>query len=342
MNELISVIIPVYNVEKYLSRCLESVLRQTYKQLEIILVDDGATDNSLEICNKYAARDERIKVFHKENEGLGLTRNYGIKKATGRYVAFIDSDDFIVDDAIQVMYEKAEETGVDLVVASSFYKNEPRIVLLEERIYEGTEVKDVLLTYMMGNLPKSEDMLSVSAWSKLYRLDLISKYNLEFPSERKLIWEDIVFNMEYLLVCNKVYISHKSLYNYCFNGESITHQYKPNKLELVMHMYNYMYEKIEQIKLPDEAKLRLQNNFIGHIRTCLKLEVYYAKQNGKDVTFNHINELCNHKDVQKLLNEYPITYYSFIQKIYSSCILKKKIHSLYFLTWIQNKRKRIE
>lgn len=105
MNPLVSVVVPVYNVEKYLSVCVDSLLRQQYKNIEIFLIDDGSTDSSGEICDKYSSKYQNVKVFHKNNSGLGYTRNYGLKRISGEYVTFVDSDDYVENDLIQKLIE---------------------------------------------------------------------------------------------------------------------------------------------------------------------------------------------------------------------------------------------
>ena len=119
--DLISVIIPIYNVEQYLKECLESVINQTYRNLEIILVDDGSKDKSGKICDEYKNKDERIKVVHKENGGLSDARNAGMKIATGKYIQFIDSDDFIDKDMIETLYNLIIENEADISMCSNYY-----------------------------------------------------------------------------------------------------------------------------------------------------------------------------------------------------------------------------
>ena len=111
----VSIIVPVYNVENYIERCLKSLVNQTLKDIEILIINDGTPDNSIEICEKYAKNDNRIKIFNKENEGLGLTRNYGIERATGEYIAFVDSDDYVTLDMCENLYNAAIENNADIV-----------------------------------------------------------------------------------------------------------------------------------------------------------------------------------------------------------------------------------
>ena len=118
MKELISIIVPIYKVEKYIAKCIESLIEQTYSTYEIILVNDGSTDNSLEICNSFKKRDKRIKVYTKENGGLSDARNYGLKKAVGSYICFIDSDDWVDNDFIEVLYNLLKKNKCDISICN--------------------------------------------------------------------------------------------------------------------------------------------------------------------------------------------------------------------------------
>lgn len=337
-----SIVVPVYNVEKYLKRCVDSLIGQSYPNLEILLVDDGSKDSSLSICKEYELKDSRIRALHKENEGLGLTRNYGIERATGKYITFVDSDDYLTSDAVEAMLGKAEATDADVVIANMFYKDEEMKVAVAERLYTGADIKSVIINCMMGNYAEKKDALSYTATAKLFNKKLFAENNLKFPSERKLIWEDLAFSVEAYPLCEKVYVLHKPIYYYCFNEGSLTHTYKPNKLELVMELYHYMGVKIQELGLTKEAQYRLDTNFIGHIRTCIKLEVFYADKNGFRTASQNIRKLCSRTDVQTLIRSYPKNSFSKSQYVYNFAMERRWIYAVYLLTWLQNKKKRIE
>ena len=129
---MISIIIPIYNVEKYLEKCLDSILNQTYKNLEIILIDDGSTDNSPNICNSYCEKDKRIKIIHKNNEGVSSARNKGIELSKGKYIVFIDSDDYVSNEHIEVLYDCIISNNVDLVISNLIDISEDGIILNNE------------------------------------------------------------------------------------------------------------------------------------------------------------------------------------------------------------------
>ncbi len=194
----LSVIIPVYNAEKFLSRCIESIINQTFLNMEIILVNDGSTDNSLTICREYAEKDGRIKVIDKKNEGSGPTRNMGIEVASGEYLAFPDSDDRMELDAYERCVEIIEESNADLLVfgmKTEVYTDSlnrvERIVLDEipEREYQTEEEFRNNWAWLYKNMDMG------SPCNKIYRKSIIDKYELRFPNLRRM--QDGVFNMYY-------------------------------------------------------------------------------------------------------------------------------------------------
>lgn len=133
MDELISVIVPIYNTGKYLVECVESLRKQTYSNIEIILVDDGSTDASIEICDEFAEKDSRVKVFHKKNEGVAVARNFGIQQSNGQYVVIVDSDDVAVDRMIEVLYTKIKENDADIAVGNYYIYDESDVLFLYYR-----------------------------------------------------------------------------------------------------------------------------------------------------------------------------------------------------------------
>ncbi len=173
----ISVIVPVYNVEKYIRKCLESLVKQTLKEIEIIIVDDGSTDNSVQIINEYMQNNENIKYYKKENGGLSDARNYGMQFATGKYIAFLDSDDYIDVTTYEKMYEKAKKEDSD-IVECNFYWN-----------YGRKNKKDIGEIY--DNRKQMIEKARVVAWNKLYKKELLEKTKLKFP--KGLRYEDVEF-----------------------------------------------------------------------------------------------------------------------------------------------------
>lgn len=218
---LISVIIPVYNVEKYLHRCLDSVIAQTYQNLEIICVDDGSIDESGRICNQYAVRDARIKVIHQENQGLSAARNRGLDAADGEYIAFVDSDDYILEGMYKKMLDKLLDYSVDLCVCQWQYEfSDGRQVVkkknIDPTIYGCKTSLEFARFLYRGNY---ENGVVVAAWNKLYRRALLDKIRFEGR-----IHEDEAFNGRIMAKNISVYVMEEQFYVYAQNGDSLTNK----------------------------------------------------------------------------------------------------------------------
>ena len=213
MGEKITVIVPVYNVENYLQKCLDSLLSQTYKNLEIIVVNDGSTDNSGNICQEYAQKDNRIIYIETENSGQSAARNFGLDRMTGSYVTFVDSDDWVEQDYVEVLYRKLMEYQADIAVANYYSYNESEGMYYfhifgdsyYEKVYDNVSIFE--------NLYESSEMKSfalISAWGKLYRADLFN--DLRFDKVK--LGEDGYLNQKIYLLAKKTIYLNKGLYAY--------------------------------------------------------------------------------------------------------------------------------
>lgn len=218
---LISVIIPVYNVEKYLHRCLDSVIAQTYQNLEIICVDDGSVDESGKICDQYAVRDARIKVIHQENQGVSAARNRGLDAAEGEYIAFVDSDDYILEDMYKKMLDMLLNYNVDLCVCQWQYEfSDGRQVVkkknIDPTIYGRKTSLEFARFLYRGNY---ENGVVVAAVNKLYRRALLDTIHFEGR-----IHEDDAFNERIMAKNISVYVMEEQFYVYAQNGDSLTNK----------------------------------------------------------------------------------------------------------------------
>lgn len=208
--DLISIIVPVYNVEKYLRECLDSIVKQTYKNIEVILVDDGSTDGSGDICEEYARFDERIRIIHQENQGVSIARNNGITAANGEYVMFVDSDDWIEPDYCSIPYKHAKEYGADIVIFRHRDVGGENAVNLEKRT-PGILSKDQAV-WMVYHL------CGAIVWDKLYRKELLD--GIRFPASR--YYEDCIFIPSVLIKAQCICYTDEILYNYRKREGSIT------------------------------------------------------------------------------------------------------------------------
>ncbi len=239
MNPLISVIVPVYKVENYLDRCLKSIMEQTYKNLEIILVDDGSPDNSGKMCDEWAKKDGRIIVIHKENGGLSDARNEGTKAATGEYITYIDSDDYILKDYIEHLYINLVKYGAD-ISCCDFERVDRYIVDFDQ---ESENISCISGREACSEMLTEHGVYFVIAPCKLYKLSIAQKY--EFP--KGLLNEDEATTYKYLYESEKVCISNKKLYGYFQNQSGIMHNmrddYFQNFTSILIQRADFYKEK---------------------------------------------------------------------------------------------------
>ena len=221
MNNKISIIVPVYNVEKYLKKSIESILGQTYENFELILINDGSTDKSAEICDAYSKEDKRIKVIHKSNEGVSKARNIGIENSNGNYLCFIDGDDWIESDMLLEMNNIISEFQIDLIVNGIKIDNiglQGEVYSQENKYKEclwrnKKEVSDNIINLF-------ENALINSSCNKIYKADIIKKNNIRFKNTN--IGEDTRFNLEVFRYCNTIKVSNNCYYHYMRYSNLIT------------------------------------------------------------------------------------------------------------------------
>lgn len=214
----ISIIVPVYNVSKYLKRSLDSLINQTLKDLEIIIVNDGSTDNSLDICQEYASLDNRIKVISKENGGLSSARNYGLRYVTSDYVAFIDSDDYVALDMFETMYGEMQNNICDTIFCNFYIQDNKEQMVAKQEVSErmtftDNDVFEKLFLGMVGTEPSYPHTARyfMTVWHAIYSMKIIRNFNLHF---KDFIAEDLVFHCDYLSHAKDVIYIPKCLYYY--------------------------------------------------------------------------------------------------------------------------------
>ncbi|SMO35136.1 glycosyltransferase [Propioniciclava tarda] len=212
---LVSIVVPVYKVEEYLPRCLDSIVNQSYRPLEIIVVNDGSPDGCGDIMRDYASRDERLKLIFQENAGLGAARNVGVAAATGEFVCFIDSDDYVAPDYVSRMIRLTRRRGADVVICNFFFE-----------LPSGVKIPFPLMTAhrsLTGEQAgrRALDLLTIPtfAWNKLYRRQLFVDGAIAFPS---IYYEDVATVAQILARAERVAVTHKPLYYYCFRKGGIT------------------------------------------------------------------------------------------------------------------------
>ena len=302
----VSIIVPVYNVENYIERCLNSLVNQTFKDIEIITINDGSTDKSLELLNKYAKEDIRISVIDLGDEGVSYCRNLGIEKANGKYIMFVDSDDWIDSSMVEVMYKKAEENKLDLVMCSYIrefkdHSKEKIFNLPQEIIYKDNEVKNELLRKLVGPIkeelsnPEMLDALG-TVWGKLYRADILKENKIKFVDLKEIgSAEDTLFNIFTFNYLKKVMFLNKPMYHYWRdNPKSVTSQYNPKLKEQRKVFFKYISNFLKENNFEQVFEEALNNRICTSV---LGLGLIECSKNNKISGINKI------KNIKKIINE---------------------------------------
>lgn len=341
---MISVIIPVYNTAKFLSTCIKSVANQTYQDLEIILVNDASTDNSIHICNTFKEKDNRIFLIDKkQNEGVEKARYDGILAATGEYICFVDSDDWLEKDALKRMYEKAVETDADYVeIGMQRVLDRHKILKRKSNpVVKGLITQPQLFdSYYISFF--GVNILSVNIWGKLYKRKILN--NPPQPIGLAM-GEDLYFNLEIFSRLQKIYIDDHIGYNYRFGG--MTTRYNKNLLPNLKVLYSIKKRKIEKYKYDkasDYIRIELKNVFISDINQRILFHygskediINQIDQELTDPVWNDIQQIKGPKIivssiVQAIINKDANTIYeickSETRKYYSQWLLKRIISKI--------------
>ena len=351
MTEKITVIVPVYNVENYLEKCLDSLINQTYKNLEIIVINDGSTDNSGEICQEYAQKDNRIVYVEKENGGLSEARNVGLDKMTGSYVTFIDSDDWAELDYVEILYKKIIEYQADISVGNYYSYNEDEETYYfhiygdsyYEKVYDNISIFE--------NLYESQEMKSfalISAWGKLYKAKLFDYLRFE----KGKLGEDGYFNQKMYLSVNKVVYLNKGLYAYRQRSGSITNTWTEKWMHALVDAMSERITLLANMGYPLEKHLAVY-------RQMLEVSLANGQASGLSDTatykeFEMKRTLLNHLSIQEQKEKKAIVLaanYAYVEQVITTiksiCYHNRSIR-FYLINsdfpneWLKQLNKRLE
>ncbi|CAD5349669.1 glycosyltransferase [Flavobacterium bizetiae] len=329
----ISVVIPVYNAKNYLFDCIKSLLDQTLSDCEFIFVNDGSTDNSREIIEKYQKEDSRLILINQENKGIGEARNSGVNIANGEYIGFLDNDDFIKDDFLECLYNKAIKDDLDILISKTILGRDGKFIIKDNRfekdlIFDKTFIKKNIIP----NLLRVEDLFAV--WNKIYKRSFINENSIRFPGNR-VIEEDNMFNLQAFNKAEKVLFTDYAGYYYreVANSKSrltIENDYFSKALE----KYNFDFKKeydlsISSIELEKLKAIRFIQRIFYLVYKCSVSKIPFK------IKWNYIKGMIFHEKVYELAKNYHeevIEGKGIYEKILLKIILHKSTLSLLFLT----------
>lgn len=329
-NPYISIIVPVYNTEKYLEQCIESILTQTYNNFELILINDGSTDNSKKICEKYQEKDERVSLFNTSNNGVSSARNLGIEKCTGKYITFIDSDDYIERQTLELIINKVEDNDLLIIgEVKDFYKNDTLIKSKKEN----SLMKDLTIDNIRNNIKTIFSEIKMdSVHCKIYLNKIIKEKQLRF-NEKVNIREDTLFNIQYLRYCCKLKSLNKELYHFRINEDI---QYMA-KRKVDINNCNALYDEFNLFKkyfgILDNHQNQIINKIIFNFYYEYLLYFYKIEKNSIMKNYLCVKELAQNEKFTFLINSY-IPNSNFL-KITVVLFRKKKYYLINLLFFIR-------
>lgn len=333
----LSVIVPIYNVELYLARGLNCLKNQTLKEIEFLLIDDGSTDNSLQICEKFALEDNRFKVFTQKNSGVSAARNLGIINAESKYIAFMDPDDDIEDNMYEVLYNRLKDFGTDVCFCNySNIENKkvyPCKLPYKSGVHERNIVEDIIANIVWSKEPEGKPIMG-SIWRGIYRKDLILENNIFFPLDIRPM-QDLLFIIHYLSVCNNIYIEEKILYYYHTNPNSGVTGFKNNMWSNNINVINLLEDALKKVNLLAINNNRISYRWFSMINWCVINEAHPNNPLNYKQKINNIKGYISHEKNYNYLNQLNNQNLSLQKSIILYCIKKRYAFTLYILAKIK-------
>lgn len=332
-DKKVSIAIPIYNVENYLDRCVKSIVNQTYKNLEIILVDDGSTDGCGKICDEWVKKDNRIKVVHKSNGGLSSARNAGLANATGDYIMFEDSDDWIEAELVERCVKRIENDKSDIVIFGYRKVDEQGKTMWDFTFGNETYSKNEIIEDLHKRIL---EMSYGYAWNKLYDLKFLKESGLEFDSSI-IDREDLVFNMQLLSHIRKISYLEYVGYNYLQRNTSLLHNSNLARLKNI----NTFCDKMCEIKFENEEVERTVRSMciLHYLADCIIKNILWNEELNKKEKIKWINELIeNYPYRDKLVEDYSNPKH--LKMLYKS-IITGNVRHFYIYVWLSDIKKKV-
>lgn len=327
--KLVSIIIPIYNSQKYIPRCIESIINQTYKNIEIICIDDGSIDSSLNLIQNYANKDNRIKIYTQSNSGPSVARNYGLNVATGDYIMFVDSDDYIHHNMVELLISSISRNNTMVLCNNiEIYNNKSE----DRKLFENLN-KDLNKNLVIEEIAKGKAGL---VCGKLFNKSIVDKFNIRFKKDITMC-EDQIFFLNIAMNCEEFIHIPKSLYYYdrC-NENSITIKYNSNAMDNQLKVLTYIEKLLAQSNLK-ESKINeiVDRRFIESINFCINNEVLNSNLMNSKQKIKNIEKIINNKKFNsKITNIKPS---SFRENIIINSFKKNNFKFMYYTLYVLDK-----
>ncbi|MFV8808137.1 glycosyltransferase family 2 protein [Aerococcus urinaeequi] len=332
---LVSIVVPAYNSSKFIDRCLVSICNQTYQELEIIVINDGSTDDTEKKIINYVNKDPRIKYIRTENSGVSNARNLGINISTGEYIGFVDSDDYIDINMISHMVNIAEKYNLDLISCTyQRVKDNDSIAeksVIDEGFYDRNKLRTDIFPELFGN-SRLQYFLPLNIVTKLFKRQIISSHGINFKSELK-YGEDLLFTQEYFMHCDNFYfIGDKPMYKYAFNSDSVTNVYKKNYWENLKLGISYREELIKN--LPEKLKGKQIEYRVIQSSMAALMNVMKNHSSSSLSKINEIKKIVIDKKVQKSLKKVSFENFSIKRKVLAVLMKFRSYYLVYSILLI--------
>jgi glycosyltransferase involved in cell wall biosynthesis len=342
----ISIVVPVYNAERYLHKCINSILCQTKKEFELIMINDGSIDKSLSILQYYERRDDRIKIYNQDNMGVSTARNLGISVANGKYISFLDADDFVDQEMIKELFDSAEHNQADCVMCDFYHESHANYKVeiihsnLPKSILFKNDILEIILPRLIGIEPKRNIYkinLWGSIWNYLFKTEIIKVNNIQFNTNLT-IAEDLLFKIEYLFLCELLFSLNKPFYHYVRHDTSVTLKYNPKIIEIYEMYISQLMSIIDKKNLNSEFAKNIQYKSFLYIGII----IHYICTVSHNLSFTSkrklILELYKSQYISMQTNDICTNYFSIKDKI-RYFLYKLNIATIFIVVYNIRKRK---
>ncbi|MBI9014106.1 MAG: glycosyltransferase [Clostridiales bacterium] len=343
---MVSIIVPIYNCEKYLERCIVSILNQTYSDLELILVNDGSTDGSLDVCKKFIAADNRIKLINKINTGVSDSRNKGLQMAKGKLIGFVDADDWVDNSTFDKAIEALIINDADYVIFDYWEvtKSNERTLktssnIIGEKNITEEEIDNIINNIIGGKDNFNTDIVLGTIWRGVFKKEIINRNGISFDTSLTL-GEDLLFLIKYLKSCGSVFYLDIPLYYYNYNPNSITRRYQEGLIAGIISLNSSIIDVLSTSKSSD-WKNHFENRVLNVTKYMISNETKEVKISSLLERINRIKYIINQKEILLFIKEMDFKKYYGTKKIIVKWISYKKSVRLFIFYFIVNSYKTI-